>query len=309
MRRRGASMSDAQSGAGVCLLELDADRRRVAGDEAALAAAVRRGADLRIYTEFAWHEHIELGSASTELVREISEFRVTYLLDDRWVAAIMNWRVPITPVSFGPQPHLSFFLYNQDGSQACANPRLDAGAPSPEPTERDTWPIKYRVLDANDRGTRAPSHNFVYRFDRYRFFVSDRWREVLAHDEHGAVRSGSADAVGDALLAGREIKVAIGGLCADLGGQTAHEVFVHTGASWHMTESGTVVAGTHPMVRVAPAIPLRYRSGGWDFGWLLVGTDGRVQQWLVTPSTGAFGTREAAHPVRWFVRDEGGRSA
>ena len=142
-------------------------------------AAVRRGADLRIYTEFAWHEHIELGSANTELVRELSEFRVTYLLDDRWVAAIMNWRVPITPMSFGPEPHLSFFLYNQDGSQACATPRLDAAAPSPEPTGRDTWPVKYRVLDAHDRGTRAPSRNFVYRFDRYRFCVSERWREVL----------------------------------------------------------------------------------------------------------------------------------
>jgi hypothetical protein len=37
---------------------------------------------------------------------------------------------------------------------------------------------------------------------------------------------------------------------------------------------------------------------------LLVGTDGRVQQRLVTPATGAFGTREAHHPVRWFARDE-----
>ena len=242
-------------------------------------------------------------------MRELSEFRVTYLLDDRWVAAIMNWRVPITPMSFGPEPHLSFFLYNQDGSQACATPRLDAAAPSPEPTGRDTWPVKYRVLDAHDRGTRAPSRNFVYRFDRYRFCVSERWREVLAHDERGAVRSGSVDALGQALRQGRELKVAVNGLCADLGGTGEHEVFVHVGASWHMTESGTVVAGTHPVVRVAPAIPLRYRPDGWDFGWLLAGTDGRVQQWLVEPATGAFRKRESAHPVRWFARVEGERSA
>ena len=299
-------MSARTSETGPCLLELDADRRPIAGDPAALAAAVRRGADLRIYTEFAWHEHIELGSPNTELVRELSEFRVTYLLDDRWVAAIMNWRVPITPMSFGAEPRMSFFLYNQDGSQACASPRLDGAAPEPEPGEQGTWPIKYRVLDAHDQGTRAPSHNFVYRFDRYRFCVSERWREVLAHDERGAVRSGSAEALGEALQQGLELKVAVSGLCADLGDATPHEVFVHVGASWHMTESGTVVAGTHPLVRVAPAVPLRYRSGGWDFGWLLAGTDGRVQQRLVEPATGAFRERESAHPVRWFARDEGG---
>ena len=299
-------MDDGPSDPGVCLLELDAGRRRIAGDETALAAAVRRGADLRIYTEFAWHEHIELGSPNTELVRELSEFRVTYLLDDRWVAAIMNWRVPITPMSFGAEPRMSFFLYNQDGSQACASPRLDSAAPEPEAAEQGTWPVKYRVLDAHDQGTRAPSHNFVYRFDRYRFCVSERWREVLAHDERGGVRTGSIDALGEALREGRELKVAVSGLCADLGGATPHEVFVHVGASWHMTESGTVVAGTHPLVRVAPAIPLRYRAGGWDFGWLLAGTDGRVQQRLVEPATGAFRERESAHPVRWFAREEGG---
>ena len=200
---------------------------------------------------------------------------------------------------------MSFFLYNQDGSQACASPRLDSAAPEPEPAEQGTWPIKYEVLDAHDQGTRAPSHNFVYRFDRYRFCVSERWREVLAHDERGAVRSGSAEALGEALRQGRELKVAVSGLCADLGGTTVHEVFVHVGASWHMMRSGTVVGGTHPLVRVAPAVPLRYRSGGWDFGWLLVGTDGRVQQRLVEPATGAFRERESAHPVRWFARDEG----
>ena len=109
-------MSARTSETGACLLELDADRRRIAGEPAALAAAVRRGADLRVYTEFAWHEHIELGSANTELVRELSEFRVTYLLEDHWVAAIMNWRVPITPVSFGAEPRMSFFLYNESGA-------------------------------------------------------------------------------------------------------------------------------------------------------------------------------------------------
>ena len=182
---------------------------------------------------------------------------------------------------------------------------LDSAAPAPEPAGQGTWPIKYRVLDAHDRGTRAPSHNFVYRFDRYRFCVSERWRQVLAHDERGAVRSGSVEELGEALRQGRELKVAVGGLCADLSGATAHEVFVHVGASWHMTGSGTVVAGTHPVVRVAPAIPLRYRSGGWDFGWLLAGTDGRCGSgwWSPPPARSA----SASRPTRCAGRPRRGR--
>jgi len=35
-----------------CALELGADRRLVSGSEKALAGAIGRGADLRIYTEF-----------------------------------------------------------------------------------------------------------------------------------------------------------------------------------------------------------------------------------------------------------------
>jgi hypothetical protein len=42
-------------------------------------------------------------------------------------------------------------------------------------------------------------------------------------------------------------------------------------------------AGTHPTVRVKPAIPLWYVSRGWDFDWLLPHTDGFVAYWLCNP--------------------------
>ena len=61
-------------------LTLGADRAIRGGSFAALNDAVRRAADLRIATEFRHNEHIDIASANPELVREVAEFRVTYLL-------------------------------------------------------------------------------------------------------------------------------------------------------------------------------------------------------------------------------------
>src|SRR5437868_1745851 len=102
-------------------LELDARRQPVAGSDLALAAAIGRAADLRIYTEFLHNEHIDTASTSDERIREVAEFGVTYLVGGAWSAGVMSLRQPISlPDSFGPRPSMSFFLYNQDASQAIA---------------------------------------------------------------------------------------------------------------------------------------------------------------------------------------------
>ena len=66
-----------------CALTLDSTRQTIAGSETALVDAIRRGADLRVYTEFRHNEHIDVGSTNSELVCEVAEFAVTYLVDDR----------------------------------------------------------------------------------------------------------------------------------------------------------------------------------------------------------------------------------
>ena len=77
------------------VLELDHNRTITDGSEAALCDAVRNGADLRVYTEFRHYEHIDVTSDCPEIVQEAAEFRVTCLLDDRWVAGFMTLRQPI----------------------------------------------------------------------------------------------------------------------------------------------------------------------------------------------------------------------
>ena len=98
-----------------CVLGLDKDRNLISGKEEELSAAIARGADLRIYTEFRHNEHIDTNSDCNELVKEVADFRITYLLDNRWVAGIINLRQPVElPGDFGPRPSMSFFLYNQN---------------------------------------------------------------------------------------------------------------------------------------------------------------------------------------------------
>ena len=291
-----------------CALELDADRQITAGSTQALAEAVRCGADLRIYTEFLHNEHIDTQSTSAERVQEVAEFHVTYLIDDRWCAGIMSQRQPVSlPKGFGPRSSMSFFLYNQNGQQALARPHLDGEAPAGNPglstiDDHSNMP-KYHAYDAWDQQTNAPSHNFVYDFDLYRFNVSDTWREVLAHDASGAVHSGSVEDLAAAFADGCAVKAAVAGLAAELAEDPlGHEVFIETGSNYYYTEQKLFVAGTHPLVRVKPDIPMRYSSQAWDFGWLLLRTDGQVVYRRCDPYTLAFADQALRCDLRWFTR-------
>lgn len=292
------------------VLTLNAQRLCTAGSPEALAQALGRGADLRIYTEFRHNEHIDTGSANDELVQEVSEFAVTYLIDGHWSAGVMSLRQPITvPFGFGARPSMSFFLYNQDGQQAIARPFLDGGLANGAPGvsavgEQEINMPRYVTQSCFDSDTKAPSRNFVYQFDTFRYCVSDGWREVLAHDAAGQMTAGSLDALVAAFEQGCEIKLGITGLCEDLQGETrcAHEVFLRAGPGYYYTRARLFMAGSHPVVRVRPAIPMQYVSHGWDFGWLMVRSDGRVMYRRCDPYTLAFSDVETRHAVRWLVR-------
>ena len=303
------------------VLELDRHREVTAGNPDALCAAIGRGADLRIYTEFIHNQHIDPTSASDELIREVSEFRATCLVEDRWCAGIMTLRQPISlPDAFGPRASMSFFMYNQDGQQAIARPYLDGGTPTADgaigPAGLDDWVAypKYHQQDGWDAGTNAPSSNFTYDFEAFRYFVCDDWQEVLAHDADGRVQSGSIDLLAAAFEDGSEIKVAIHNLCADLDAEPVrpaacpavpgieHEVFIQVGPGYYYSGQKLFIAGTHPLVRVRPAIPMRYVSRGWDFGWLMPRSDGFVACWLCDPYTLRFRKSQGRYAIRWFVR-------
>ena len=294
-----------------CVLEYDDEKRVTAGNQESLTKAIRRAADLSIYTEFHHGEHIDSESNDNQLVREVAQRGVTYLLDDHWSAGIITQRQPIEPPDgFGPRPSLSFFMYNQDGQQAAARPYID-GPPTPvqpndvQPPFHDEMK-KLTVLRGADRGTNAPSHSFKFAFDRIRYWVRDDWEEVLSHSEDGTVITGSLDALAQAFEVGADMKVGIRGLCSDLdnadGPTIEHEVFINLHAYYYYTEIGKMMGATFPLVRIRPSIPLEYFTKGWDFGWVLCRTDGHVALMLYDPYTLRPRREYMNLAVRWFVR-------
>jgi len=294
------------------VLALDSRREKESGDASALADAIRAGADMRIGTAFRHNEHIDPTSDDDELIREVTDFRITYLLEDRWVAGIENLRVPIElPDSFGPRASMSFFLYNQDANQAIARPYLDGvptegepGGSSPE--DYTDWP-GHQELASFDNGTNAPSSNFIYDFEYYHFMVRSNWTELLAHDADGNATSGDIGNLADAVIQGAEVKIAVRGLCSDLAedpdNALDHEVFIHLGACFFYTRQQLLIASANPAVRTRPSIPQGYASRGWDFGWLMPRTDGLVGRWLCDPYTLKFRKDTQRYAMRWFVSD------
>lgn len=294
-----------------CLLELNAAREIVKGSPDDLGAAIRRAADLRIGTEFLHNEHIDVTSSSSERIREVAEFGVTYLISNSWSAGVMSLRQPIElPTGFGPRPSMSFFLYNQDGTQGIARPFLDGqlatGSKGPAVARPPADMPKYHVENAWDAETNAPSHNFVYDFDVFRFCVRDNWQELLHHTSDGTVLSGSLDDLIEAFSAGCSIKLGIAGLCGSLTnpdeGSVDHEVFVQGGSAYYYMEQRLFMIGTHPIVRIRPSIPMRYSSNEWDFGWLMIRTDGHTVYRRCDPHTLRFTDHVSRHEIRWFVR-------
>jgi hypothetical protein len=141
---------------------------------------------------------------------------------------------------------------------------------------------------------------------------------------------GSAAAVAAASAAGAELKLAISGLCDDLGPDPGaatphHEIFLHTHSHYYFSKSGLFKAASHPLVRVEPRAPMTFRTGNWDVGWAVAWTDGRVAFRRCDPYTlgftdvGALASQRVGLPpimrtgrwedddtrrcaIRWFAR-------
>ena len=291
------------------VLELSSRRQRTAGSEEELLRAVANAADLRIGTEFRHNEHIDIRSTDSDLIREFMTFDVTYLVENRWAAGICTRRQPVLlPGGLGPKPSLSLFMYNQNGQQAVASLGLDGPPPAGRRGADKVFAhemSRYHQQDAWDNATNAPSQNFIYDFDTYRFLVEDRWRPVLHNAADGTILAGSVGELAEHVNQGANVKVGISRLCDDLAADKSalvqHEVFVGTVATYHYTGRKLFIAATQPLVRVRPAIPMAYASESWDMGWLVVRSDGRVASMLYDPYTLCPHQKPLRCGVRWFV--------
>ena len=288
------------------VLTLDTNRNIVSGSPEALRQAIGRGADLRLFTNFRHNEHIDTASDNSEWLNEVSDFRVTWLVDGRWVAGNMNLRMPVTPpVDFGAAPSWSFFMYNEDGSQAIARPFLTGDLRVP-PTGPCNVPApknmpKYHVISSFDRGTNAESQNFIYDFGEFRYFVNDCWEEVYAHDADGNPTAGSYEDLMEVFNSGAELKASVRDFDR-APGEIGAELFTPLGSGYQNTESRIFSITSQPVVMVKPAIPMRYASGNWSYGNLLLRTDGEVVYWKCDPYTMEYSKLRRRCAIRYFSR-------
>ena len=291
-----------------CLLTLDSKRNVTSGSPEALRKAIAEGGDLRIYTGFRHNEHIDVHSDNHELIDEISDFRETWLVDGRWVAGVMNMRMPVVPPGiFGARPSWSFFLYNENGQQAIARPYLDGQsvgiAPTGEaPAVSPADMPKYHVISNFDGPTNAPAQNFVYDFEEYRFYVYRRWREIYAHDAEGRPTKGTLDDLVAAFSEGRELKAAV----RDFGrkeGEPTYELFTHLGSGYYNTESRHFCVNSQPVMVISPSIPMTYKTGNWSFGNMNLQTSGNVAYWKCDPYTMQYEKLNQPCPIRYFVAE------
>ena len=118
--------------------------------------------------------------------------------------------------------------------------------------------------------------------------------------------SGSIEELEHAFKAGSEVKVGVSGLCdgIDAAGDASlsHELFIQVGSGYYYTGEKLFIGATHPFVRIKPAIPVRYTSRGWDYGWAMCRTDGKFALSMVDPYTLSFRRSDGRHAIRWFVR-------
>lgn len=287
------------------VLKLNEQHKVVEGSTAQLAAAIGRGADLRGYTTFDYQEHMSK-PPDDGLIQEMMSFAAVYLLDQAHVVGIQTVRYPANgSLDFNDPPSLSFFLDNATSVEKGVVRFYLDGRVGPEQSS-DVSTDKYHVKDTWDDGTSCPSANFTYDFGEYGWWVNASWREILAHDENGVAQRGSLKDLQDAFRAGADLKVGVTGLCDYLSPTGAdavsHEAFVTLHSVYNHEDAGFLGGESMPMVRVAPAVPMRYQTDQWDYGWILPRTDGIVHQLIMNPYTRQVRQEAGRFAVRWFAR-------
>ena len=286
------------------VLELDSQRKIVSGSPERLNQCIAAGADIRIRTDFIHNEHIDPSSDDHQVVAETSTFPETVLIDGRWSACFMTLRQPIAlPDGFGDPNSLSLFLYNQDGQQAMARLVLDQTGRQTTLWDDGTDFPKMHTLSVQDIGTAGISKNFIYDFERFRFFAWNLYEELYAHSEEGAPVRGTVTDLEAAYGSGRPIKLAVSGLSRVLWGETGHddEIFLQGSSAYDYTADPLMISNSVPFVSVPADIPLVYRERGYRYCWLVARSDGKGTIRSYNPFDGRWITQQARLPIRWFA--------
>ena len=204
-------------------LEQQADLTITAGSVSELAAAVRRGADLRLYMTTEWYE-------------ETIYFQQTYAGVGDAFAGLMSHHHGYTHHRLEvDQPNMSIFKYDISGTY-----------------EQIKWLW----------GDVASNDGQAYPYGIYRWFACDRWRVVYEHDADGNRLGGDLDELKEHIRQGRTIQVGIRqlfGLAEDREEGPDHVSFVAT--MQPLIQDGHARSNCDLVVIGAPKWPFTWKDG------------------------------------------------
>ena len=204
-------------------LEQQADLTIAAGNVSDLAAAVRRGADLRLYMTTEWYE-------------ETIYFQQTYSGEGDAFAGLMSHHHGYAHHRLEvEQPNMSLFKYDTSGK-----------------FEQIKWLW----------GDVASDDGLAYPYGVYRWFVCDRWRVVYEHDAEGNCLAGNLDELKEHIRQGRTIQVGIRqlfGLADDSRDGPDHVSFLST--MQPLIQDGQAQSNCDLVVIGAPKWPFTWKDG------------------------------------------------
>ncbi len=248
----------------ILALEQQSDLTISRGDESALAAEVRRGADLRLYL-------------TTDQYEETLYFQQTYAGEADAFAGLMSHHHSYMHRGQNiEQPFISIFRYDVSGTFA---------------------QVKWMWDDLRIDESQA------YPYGVYRWFIYDRWRMVYEHDAEGNQVQGDLEELKDSVRRGRSIQVGVRhlfGLAEDSIDGPSHISFVTT--MQPLIRDGHVQSNCDLVVVGAPEWPCTWRDG-LHLAVMLPSTSGEILCFLAEPGKLPFKRVVRRRAMQWMVAE------
>jgi hypothetical protein len=245
-------------------LEQRSDLSVAHGSAAGAAAAVRCGADLRLYM-------------TTPTYEETLYFQQTYAGNGEAFAGLMthhhSYEHRGAPAD---QPYISLFKYDTSGTFSQVK-----------------WMLGNQVFDESQ----------TYPYGVYRWFVCNRWRLVYEHDEMGRSTFGNLAELKETVRTGRSIRVGIKhlfGLARNDTSGPAHVSFLTT--MQPLIEHGQVLSNCDVAVIGPAKWPFTWQEG-LHLAMLRPSTSGEVVCYLTEPGRLPFERIVPRRAMAWLVAD------
>ena len=270
------------------LCRTNGNHEPVGGSVAAVADAVRRGADLRRFSTY----HL----AGTGLVEETMTLQTTWVFDDRHVGGLQTLRHPVdAALGISMQPSLALWIFGVAAPQRSTFVPLN-GTPMHNATGK--W------VQVDNDAYSAEEAEFVPRL--YQWWARSDWEQICVHDENGNPAQGNWREMRKAVNDGCILKVGIKNLWSYLtpAGEEApeHEVFVECTTDFSHVDGEFFGVLTQPTFLLQPCVPLVFTAESFAPGWLVVRSDGKIQRQTLNPSNMQWERTWDRCAVRWFAR-------